>query len=80
MSMITTIEIVGDILQVKDGGITNAKLENDSVIIGSTNLTLGTPALEIRNLDLLEVSQIDGRNNRLSLDGDSNFSLIVPAV
>ena len=79
----TTIEIVGDILQVKDGGITNAKLENDSVIIGSTNLTLGTPALEIRNLDLLEVSQIDGRNNRLSLDATVIFSdttggLVIP--
>ena len=41
----STIEIVTDTLQVKDGGITNAKLQNSSVTVqgdsGSTTLSLG---------------------------------------
>ena len=38
----SSIEIDTDSLRVKDGGVTNAKLENDSVTIGSTEVNLGT--------------------------------------
>ena len=63
-----TIEIVNDTLQVKDLGISNAKLQNKDIIIGSTFVELGQSATEIRQLDLLEVTEIDGRNNRLTFD------------
>lgn len=37
----STIEIDTDTLRVKDAGITNAKLANDGLMIGSTDFTLG---------------------------------------
>ena len=79
----STIEIVADTLQVANGGITNAKLENDSIIIGTTSVPLGEPTLEIRNVNLLSIHEISGINNRLTLDSivvdiDSTGGLIIP--
>ena len=79
----STIEIVGDTLQVANNGITNAKLENDSIILGTTSVPLGLSTTELRNLTLLSINEIEGLNNRLTLDSiivdvDSTGGLIIP--
>ena len=78
-----TIEIVNDTLEVKDNGISNDKLQNESIIIGSTAVILGNSTTEIRDVDLLTIHEIEGINNRLTLDSiivdvASTGGLIIP--
>ena len=78
-----TIEIVNDALQVKDAGISNDKLQNESIIIGSTSVILGNSTTEIRDVDLITIHEIEGINNRLTLDSvivdvASTGGLIIP--
>ena len=68
---------------MKAGGLGNDFLTNDSTTLGSTSLILGETATEIRNLDLLEVAEIDGINNRLTFDAtiiysESTGGLVIP--
>ena len=65
----TSIEITTDTLNIKDlgvsnamlaGGIVNAKLVNDSVILGSTEVDLGATAASIVGLTSLEAVSITG--------------------
>ena len=79
----TTIEIANNAIQLKAGGLGNDFLTNDSTTLGSTSLILGETATEIRNLDLLEVAEIDGINNRLTFDAtiiysESTGGLVIP--
>jgi hypothetical protein len=79
----TTIEIANNAIQLKAGGLGNDFLTNDSTTLGSTSLILGETATEIRNLDLLEVAEIDGINNRLIFDAtiiysESTGGLVIP--
>ena len=65
----SSIEIDTDTLRVKDGGITNAMLANDSVTIGSTEIDLGTTATTIDGFDTLhgiDGSGTDGAGTNLT--------------
>ena len=78
-----TLEIANNVLQVKAGGISPDLLANSSFTIGTTEINLGDTVPEIRNLDLLEVAEIDGINNRLTLDAtviysESTGGLVIP--
>ena len=54
----STIEIATDALQVKDSGITNAKLVNSSVTIGSTNIALGATSTTLGGLTQVDIDNI----------------------
>ena len=75
----STIEIDSDSLRVKDSGITNAKLENDSLTIGSVEYTLGTTTNYLSG-----IREIGGFTNDSLiittdvLDVNSNGAIIVP--
>ena len=59
-----TLDFVGDALQVKDGGVTNAKLENSSFTLGTDTVNLGDT---ITDLDGLTSVGVDN----LTLDGNT---------
>jgi len=75
----STIEIDSDTLRVKDSGITNAKLANDSLTIGSVEYTLGTTTD-----NLAGIREISGYTNDSLiittdvLDVNSNGAIIIP--
>ena len=75
----STIEIDSDTLRVKDSGITNAKLANDSLTIGSVEYTLGTTTD-----NLAGIREISGfSNDKLIITSDvvdvnSNGAIILP--
>ena len=46
----STIQINSDSLRVKDGGITNTKLANSSVTVGSTSIALGATSTSLSGL------------------------------
>lgn len=59
-----SIEFAGDTLQVKDGGITNAKLENPSFVLGSDTVNLGDTLTDLDGLTSVNV-------DNLTLDGNT---------
>ena len=74
----STIEIDSDILRVKDGGITNAKLLNDSLTIGSVEYDLGTTTDYLAG-----IREISGLSDNLIITSDvvtvnSNGAIILP--
>jgi len=75
----STIEIDSDTLRIKDSGITNAKLTNDSLTIGSVEYTLGTTTD-----NLAGIREISGfSNDKLIITSDvvdvnSNGAIILP--
>jgi len=62
----TTIETNADTLRIKDGGVSNAKLANDSITIGSTEIDLGTAQTQIAGLTKLTVEQLVLDSNTIS--------------
>lgn len=62
----TTIETVGDTLQVADNGISNAKLVNDTVTIGTSPVALGSSITDINGLTSLDVDNITIDGNTIS--------------
>lgn len=79
----TSIEIVDDALQLKLGGLSNEYLTNTDITIGNTAIILGGTTDEIRNLDLLTVTEIEGVNNRLVLNeiiiaSESTGGFVIP--
>lgn len=60
----STIELVGDALQIKDGGVTNAKLANSSIDIGTDTVSLGGSITDLNGLTSLDV-------DNLTLDGNT---------
>ena len=77
----STIEINSDILRVKDGGITNNKLENNSITLNGTAVELGQSAtIEGSDIDVLG-NTFSNYNNVTSnatttLEADKNSMLI----
>lgn len=59
-----TLEIVGDSLQIVDGGVSNSKLANSSITIGSTPVALGASITDLPGLTSLAVDD-------LSFDGST---------
>ncbi len=74
----STLESDGsDTLRIKDGGVTNAKLANDSITIGSTEIDLGTAQTAVAGLTQLDVDnvRIDGNTISTTDAGDSTLYL-----
>lgn len=73
----STIEISSDALQVKDAGITNAKLANDSITIGTTEIDLGASSTTLAGLTQVDVDNIRLADNTISTTdaGDSTLYL-----
>ena len=59
-----TLDFVGDALQVKDGGVTNAKLENPSFTLGTDTVNLGDTITDLNGLTSVGV-------DNLTLDGNT---------
>jgi len=62
----STIEIATDTLQVKDAGITNAKLANSSVTIGSTEISLGGTSTTLAGLTQVDIDNIRILDNTIA--------------
>lgn len=62
----STIEIASDSLRVKDAGITNAKLANSSVTIGSTVISLGDSSTTLAGLTQVDIDNIRILNNTVA--------------
>lgn len=62
----STIEIVADALQIKDGGVTNAKLANDSITIGTTSVALGASTTTLDGLTQIDVDNIRILDNTIA--------------
>jgi hypothetical protein len=75
----STIEIDSDTLRIKDSGITNAKLTNDSLTIGTVEYTLGTTTDNLQG-----IREISGYTNDSLIittdviDVNSNGAIILP--
>jgi len=84
----TTIETNADTLRIKDSGVSNAKLANDSITIGSDSTALGTTITDINGLTSLDVDNLtlDGNtvtstdtNGDINLTPDGTGTVIVPS-
>ena len=53
-------------IRVKDGGVTNAKLENDSLTIGTTEIDLGASSTVLAGLTQIDVDNIRILNNTVA--------------
>jgi hypothetical protein len=78
-----TIEIFNDVLRVKDSGITNAKIANPQVTLGTTTVNLGSSSNTISGLTDLNTQKITGSSNYLTIDADTVFidgigGLVIP--
>tara|TARA_A200000159_G_scaffold21008_1_gene17751 strand:+ start:46768 stop:48555 length:1788 start_codon:yes stop_codon:yes gene_type:complete len=62
----TTIETDNDTLRVKDGGVSNAKLANDSITIGTTEIDLGNASTVLAGLTQIDVDNIRIKDNTIS--------------
>ena len=62
----STIEVSGDALRVKDGGITNAKLANTSVTVGTTEIQLGGSSTTLAGLTQIDVDNIRILDNTIA--------------
>lgn len=74
----STLESDGsDTIRIKDGGVTNAKLANDSITIGTTEIDLGTSQTAVAGLTQLDVDnvRIDGNTISTTDAGDSTLYL-----
>ena len=73
----STIETNSDTLRIKDAGVTNAKLANDSITIGSTEIDLGATSTTLAGLTQLDVDnvRIDGNTISTTDAGDSTLYL-----
>ena len=58
-------------IRVKDGGVTNAKLANDSLTIGTTEIDLGASSTVIAGLTQIDVDNIRILNNTVASTGCS---------
>ena len=58
-------------VRVKDGGITNAKLANSSVTVGSTNIALGATSTELAGLTQVDIDNVRIDGNTISTTGGS---------
>ena len=54
------------VVRVKDGGVTNAKLANDSVTIGTTEIDLGASSTVLAGLTQIDVDNIRILNNTVA--------------
>ena len=62
----TTIESDGsDTLRIKDGGVTNAKLANDSLTIGTTEIDLGAASTTLAGLTQVDIDNIQIKDNSI---------------
>jgi hypothetical protein len=68
--------VASGVVTIKDGGVANAELANDSVTIGSDAVALGTTITDINGLTSIDVDNItiDG-NSILSSNTDGNIVL-----
>lgn len=66
---------IGGKLHVKDGGITNAKLANDSVTIGTTSIALGSSSTTLAGLTQVDVDNIRIADNTISTTDDGDTTL-----
>lgn len=62
----STIDFVGDKLEVKDGGVTNAKLANSSITIGTDAVSLGSTITDLNGLTSVDVDNITIDGNTIS--------------
>ena len=62
----STIETSSDTLRIKDGGVTNAKLDNDSLTVGSTSIALGASSTVLAGLTQIDVDNIRIDGNTIS--------------
>lgn len=69
----STIDFIGGELAVKDSGITNAKLANSSLTIGSTSVSLGATETAIAGLTSLAVDNISLDGNTISTTSGDLF-------
>ena len=53
-------------IRVKDGGITNAKLANDSITIGSTSIALGATSTTLAGLTQVDIDNVRIDGNTIS--------------
>ena len=60
-------------VRVKDGGITNTKLENSSLTVGSTNIALGTTSTTLAGLTQLDIDNIRIDGNTISSTSSGNM-------
>jgi hypothetical protein len=73
----TNFDVISGAVAIKDGGISNAKLVNSSVTIGTTNVELGATANTLSGLQQLTVDniRIDGNTiETLNANGDLTLS------
>jgi len=63
----STLESDGsDTIRIKDGGVTNAKLANDSLTIGTTEIDLGASSTTLAGLTQIDVDNIRIKDNTIS--------------
>ena len=60
-------------IRVKDGGITNAKLQNSSVTIGSTSIALGGTSTTLAGLTQVDVDNVRINGNTISTTSGTLF-------
>ncbi len=72
-----TIETNSDVLRIKDGGVTNVKLANDSLTIGTTEIDLGATSTTLAGLTQVDVDniRIDGNTISTTDAGESTLFL-----
>ena len=78
------IEINNDTLRLKDRGVTNAKLQNPSFILGTSEYYQGNTYNTISGLDTLELSNLNGIGGNIIITSDvvdvnSNGAIILPS-
>ena len=66
-------------IRVKDGGITNAKLADATITLGSSTLTLGATTTAVAGITQLDVDNIRIDGNTISSTDGSNTLYIDPA-
>ena len=72
-----TIETNADVLRVKDGGVTNAKLANDSITIGTTEIALGASSTVLAGLTQIDVDNIRIKDNTISTTDAGDTTLFI---
>lgn len=73
----TTIETDGSgVIRIKDGGVTNTKLENSDIIIGSTTSSLGSTVTSIADLTLTDVVGSGSFSGSFQGDGSGLTGLV----
>ena len=73
----STIETNADTLRVKDSGITNAKLANDSLTIGTTEIALGASSTVLAGLTQIDVDNIRIKDNTISTTDAGDTTLFI---